>query len=71
MRAFASAYFHPVGTCSAGGPQPVVDDQLRVIGLDNLRIADVSILPAIPAVATSVAAQLIGWRAAELILGTR
>ncbi len=70
VRASSSAYFHPVGTCSAGGPHPVVDDQLRVIGLDNLRIADTSILPAIPAVATSVTAQLIGWRAAELILGT-
>lgn len=69
VRSSSSSYFHPAGSCAAGGPSPVVDDHLRVIGVDNLRVADTSVLLQIPAAATSVTAQLIGWRAAELIVG--
>jgi choline dehydrogenase len=65
------SYGHPVGTCALGtGPSAVVDPSLRVRGIHNLRVADASVLPRIPAVAPSVTVQMIGWRAAELLLST-
>src|SRR3546814_5229448 len=45
IRRTANTAFHPVGTCRmAPGPQGVVDDRLRVHGLQGLRIADASIM---------------------------
>ena len=69
VRAGVSSFYHPVGTCRAGDdPESVVDGQMRLRGLENVRIADMSIAPIVPEVATSVAAQFIGWRTAEVIL---
>lgn len=69
IRQAAATYAHPVGTCALGTTGlSVVDAALRVRGTSNLRIADASIIPAIPGVAPSAAVQMIGWRAAELIL---
>ena len=44
-----ASYFHPVGTCAIGTtPESVVDERLRVHGLDGLRVVDASVMPSIP-----------------------
>jgi choline dehydrogenase len=63
-------YHHAVGTCRigpAGDPGAVVDAELRVHGLANLRIADASVLPTVPHANTNLAAILVGEIAARLI----
>ena len=64
VRERSASYAHHVGTCSLG-PSGVVGPDLRIHGLDNVRVADASVIPRIPAVAPSATAQAIGWRAAE------
>jgi choline dehydrogenase len=64
-----STWFHPVGTCRMGvGNDAVVDPELRVRGVDGLRVADASIMPDIVSVNTNAAATMIGWKAADFIL---
>lgn len=65
----ARNFNHAVGSCRMG-PQGkgVVDARLRVHGVDGLRIADCSIMPTLPSGNTNGPAQMVGWRAAELIL---
>jgi choline dehydrogenase len=46
----------------------VVDPQLRVHGVEGLRVADASVMPAIPSVNTNPAAIMIGEKAADLVL---
>ena len=63
--------YHPVGTCKIGAdtdPMAVVDSRLRVFGIENLRIADASVMPVITNANTNATAIMIGERAAELIL---
>lgn len=68
VRQSVGTYFHPVGSCRMGdGVDSVVDFDLRVHGLRNLRVVDASVMPRIPTAATSVTAQAIGWHAAEII----
>ena len=63
--------FHPSGTCRMGtGPDAVVSDALQVHGLDGLRVADCSIMPAIVSGNTNAAAIMIGEKAAELMLAS-
>jgi choline dehydrogenase len=50
-------------------PASVVDDQLRVHGLERLRIADASIMPTVPSANTSAAVFMIAEKAADMILG--
>ena len=72
IRATASMTQHPVGTCSmAPGPGQVVDHELRVRGVDGLRIADASIMPTVPGGNTYGAVLMIAERAADLIRGRR
>ncbi|MGE7955487.1 GMC family oxidoreductase [Pseudomonas sp. NPDC089530] len=62
--------FHPVGTCKMGhDDQAVVDDQLRVHGVQGLRVADASIMPTLTTGNTNAAAIMIGEKAADLLLG--
>ncbi|WP_343079592.1 GMC family oxidoreductase [Ostreiculturibacter nitratireducens] len=64
--------YHPVGTCRMGPhnrPGSVVGPDLRVHGIDGLRVADCSVLPTMPAANTNASALLVGEKAADLILG--
>lgn len=66
----AGSFMHPVGTCRLGeDPTAVVDGELVVRGFENLRVADPRVIPRIPAAATSVAVQPIGWRLGEKLAG--
>jgi choline dehydrogenase len=68
VRDGATTYFHEVGTCRMGrDTAAVVDPQLRVNGVRNLRVADASIMPRIASVATMATCVLIGARMAEIL----
>ncbi len=61
---------HPVGTCRMGiGPEAVVGLDLRVHGLDGLRIADASIMPRVPSCNTNAPTIMIGEKASDIIAG--
>jgi len=65
--------FHPSGTCRMG-PDPakdVVRPDLRVYGLENLRVADASIFPTIPSGNTNAPSIMVGEKASDIILGNR
>jgi choline dehydrogenase len=58
-----TSYFHGVGTCRIGpadDPLAVVDPDLRLRGLDNVRVADASVIPVVPHANTNVSAILVG-----------
>ena len=64
----SSSFGHPTGTCRIGTDKlAVVDPELRVHGIQNLRVADSSVMPSVPAAATSAAAHMIGGKAAALL----
>jgi choline dehydrogenase len=60
------AVYHPAGTCAIGS---VVDEQLRVNGLEGLRVVDASIMPVVPRGNTNAPVIAIAERAADLIKG--
>jgi len=68
IRRNSETAYHPIGTCRMGpGPNAVVDDRLRVHGLEGLRIADASIMPTMPSGNTNAACIMIGEKAADLL----
>jgi choline dehydrogenase len=61
-------YWHYVGTCRIGmDDMAVVDERLRVRGIDGLRVADASVIPSIPSANTNATVLAIAERAAELL----
>ena len=69
IRATAQTAFHPVGTCRMGqDPMAVVDERLRVRGMESLRIADGSIMPTLVSGNTNAACIMIGEKASEMML---
>jgi choline dehydrogenase len=72
VRQSCSSYFHPVGTCAMGsGRRAVVDVELRVHGIEGLRVADASVMPAIPSANTNAASIMIGEFASRLLVASR
>jgi len=68
----ASCYVaqHPTSTCAMGmGERSVVDNELRVIGVEGLRVADCSVMPTVPGGNTNLPAFMLGEKAADLIRG--
>lgn len=64
----ATTVYHPVGSCRMGvDERAVVDPELRVRGIEGLRVADASIMPSITGGNTNAPAMLIGERCAELM----
>ena len=71
IRKQAKTIYHPTGTCKMG-PQKeaVVDLDLRVNGVDGLRVADCSVMPALVSGNTNAPTMMIAGRAAEKILNS-
>ena len=72
IREYGKTDFHPAGTCKMGGDNmAVVDSDLKVRGLDGLRVIDASIMPTLISGNTNAASIMIGERGADAVLGKR
>lgn len=69
IRQSASLSYHPCGTCKMGiDPNAVVDPELRVIGVQGLRVIDSSIIPQVPSCNLNAISMAIGEKGSDLVL---
>lgn len=69
-RRTANTVYHPAGTCRMGDPSDdstVVDPDLRVLGVERLRVADASVFPELTSVNPAITVMMVGERAASAI----
>lgn len=70
IRSDTNTDYHPCGTCKMGDdPMAVVDSQMRVRGIEGLRVVDASVMPQIISANLNAPTQMLAARAADFILG--
>ena len=71
-RSYGASCYHVMGTARMGpasDPTAVIDDELRVRGIEGLRVADASIMPNMPSANICAATMMIAEKAADMIRG--
>ena len=72
VRQWTQTTFHPTSTCAMGtGEDAVVDADLRVRGVEGLRVVDASVMPSVPRGNTNAPTIMVAEKASDLIRSSR